>query len=386
MRYNFDAIIDRYGTDCIKYDFARERGKPEGLLPMWVADMDFPAPPEVLVDVQKTVAHGIFGYTEPKEGYYDAVAKWFRSRFGYHVNKREIVKAPGVVFALAQAIRAFTEPGEPVMIQTPVYYPFFDVVQDNGRKLVANPLTYDNGRYFIDFDDFERKITKFGVKLFILCHPHNPVGRVWNREELVRLNDICVKHGVIIVSDEIHCDFAWPGHPHTCFGLLNENAIIATAPSKTFNLAGLQISNIFVKNADFRDRLKDEIRRSGYSQLNTTGLVACQSAYANGGAWLDELRSYLIENIRLSREFLAARIPKIRFVEPEGTYLIWLDFSEYKLSQNELNLRITEGAKLWLNDGMMFGADGRNFQRMNIACPRATLLDALDRLEREFVK
>jgi len=384
MTYNFDILTNRYGTNSIKYDFAAERKKPEGLLPMWVADMDFSAPPEVLEDIQKAVSHGIFGYTEPKEEYYNAVANWFGSRFGYSVTKREIIKAPGVVFALAQAVRAFTELGEAVMIQTPVYYPFFDVARNNGRTLVCNSLVYNDGRYAIDFDDFETRIAENNVKLFILCSPHNPVGRVWTRTELERMNEICVKHNVIIISDEIHCDFIWSEHPHTCFGLLNENAVIMTAPSKTFNLAGLQISNIFIKNTDLRRKLKAEIDRSGYSQLNTLGIVACQSAYTKGATWLKELNEYLMENIRVMGEFLAAKLPKIKLVEPESTYLVWLDFSEYGLSQEELDRRITEGARLWLSSGTIFGAEGKGFQRMNIACPRATLMDAMERLHKEF--
>ena len=384
MKSNFDTIIDRRGTNSIKYDFAREKGKPEGLLPMWVADMDFPAPPEVLADIQKVVAHGIFGYFEPKDDYYNIVLEWFSSRFGYHATRQEIVKAPGIVFALAQAIRALTKPNEAVIVQTPVYYPFFDIIHNNDRTLVTNPLIYNNGKYSIDFEDFEQKITDYNVKLFILCSPHNPVGRVWTRKELEQLNDICLKHSVIIISDEIHCDFIWHGHTHICFGLLNENAIIATAPSKTFNLAGLQISNLFIKNEDLRSRLKAEINRGGYDQINTLGIVACQSAYAKGAAWLEALNAYLAENIQLTREFLATRLPKIKLVEPQGTYLLWLDFSEYGLTQAELDRRITENAKLWLNSGTIFGADGKGFQRINIACPRATLIDALGKLEKEF--
>jgi len=384
MTYNFDTSINRYGTNSIKYDFAKERKKPEGLLPMWVADMDFPAPPEVLEDIQKAVRHGIFGYTEPKEEYYNAVADWFDSRFGYSVTKREIVKAPGIVFALAQAVRAFTEPGEAVMIQTPVYYPFFDVVRDNGRTLVCNSLVYNNGRYSIDFEDFESRIVENNVKLFTLCSPHNPVGRVWTQTELTHMNEICVKYNVIIISDEIHCDFIWSDHIHICFGLLNENAVIMTAPSKTFNLAGLQTSNIFVKNTDLRRKLKAEINRSGYSQLNTLGIAACQSAYTKGAAWLEKLNECIVENIRIMREFLAVKLPKIKFVEPESTYLVWLDFSAYGLSQAELDRRVTEGAKLWLSSGTIFGPEGEGFQRVNIACPRATLMDALERLFSEF--
>ena len=385
MKSDFDTIIDRRGTNSLKFDFAREKGKPEGLTPMWVADMDFPVPPEVLADILKAAAHGIFGYTEAKDDYYNAVMDWFGSRFGYHAQKHEILKAPGLVFALAQAVRAFTAPGEAVLIQTPVYYPFFEVVNVNGRTLVTNPLIYQNGKYHIDFDDFERKITNNGVKLFILCSPHNPVGRVWTREELEQMNDICVRHGVIVISDEIHCDFVWRGYTHTCFGLLNEDAIVATAPSKTFNLAGLQASNLFIKNETLRTQLKNEIVRSGYSQLNTLGVVACQSAYAKGAAWLDALKVYLMENIRFMQEFLASRLPEIRLIEPQGTYLLWLDFSEYGLTQSELDRRIMEDAKLWLNSGTMFGADGKGFQRINIACPKSVLTDALEKLEKTFI-
>ena len=385
MDYNFDKITNRYGTNSFKYDTARQKGKPDGLLPMWVADMDFPVPPEVLEDIQKAVEHGIFGYTEPNDDYYNAVAGWFGSRFGYHITRREIVKNPGIVFALAHIVRAFTKPGEAVIIQTPVYYPFYDVILDNGRELVKNPLIYnENKRYEIDFRDFEEKITRHNVKLFILCSPHNPVGRVWTRDELVQLNNICVKHGVMVVSDEIHCDFIWQGHTHTCFGLINEDAITATAPSKTFNLAGLQASNVFVKNPELRRKLIDEIDRSGYGHLNTLGLAACQSAYAKGGKWLDELKAYLEGSIRLVRDFLAEQLPNVSLTETESTYLLWLDFSGYSLSQEELDRRITYGAGLWLSSGTSFGEEGKGFQRMNIACPKSVLLEALSKLSTEF--
>ncbi len=384
MKSVFDIMIDRRGTNSIKYDCARERGKPEGLLPMWVADMDFAAPPEVLADIQKAVSHGIFGYSEPKDDYYNAVIEWFNSRFDYRVEQHEIVMSPGLVYGLAQAVRAFTAPNEAVMIQTPVYYPFYDVVRNNDRRLVCNSLVYNNGQYSIDVEDFERKITDYEVKLFLLCSPHNPVGRVWTREELELMNEICEKHGVIVVSDEIHCDFVWNEHAHICFGTINENAVIATAPSKTFNLAGLQVSNIFVRNEALRRKLQAEIGRSGYHQLNTLGIVACQSAYTKGSAWLEELKVYLSENIKTVQDFLTARLPKIQLVEPQAMYLLWLDFSAYGLTQAELDRRVTEGAKLWLNGGTMFGAEGKGFQRINIACPKSVLLDALERLEKEF--
>jgi cystathionine beta-lyase len=390
MAYDFDSVINRCGTNCIKYDFAKERGKPEilpgmtGLIPMWVADMDFASPPEVIEDLQKTAAHGIFGYTEVKEDYYDALSKWFSSRFDFNVTRKDIVKAPGIVYALSQAVRAFAKEGESVLIQTPVYYPFFDVVKNNGRNLVLNPLLYKDGKYFMDFEDFENKIKTQKVKLFILCSPHNPAGRVWTKEELEQINKICKENDVIIVSDEIHCDFIWPGHKHTCFGLINEDSVIMTAPTKTFNLAGLHVSNIFIKNKPLRDKFRAEIAASGYSQLNTLGLAACKSAYTKGGPWLEELNAYLFQNINETAGFLEKKIPKIKLVKPEGTYLLWLDFSSFGLTQEELNRRVTEGAKLWFNDGVSFGEDGKGFLRMNIACPRTVLRQALGRLEKEF--
>ena len=384
MRYDFGIVIDRRNTNSIKYDFTSERGMPEGLLPMWVADMDFPAPFEVISDIVKTAKHGIFGYTGVKDDYYNAVSGWFSSGFGYTVDKMEIIKAPGVVFALAQIIRSFTGSGETVLVQTPVYYPFYDIISNNKRKLSTNPLKYSGGKYTVDFDDFELKIRTEQVKMFLLCNPHNPVGRVWTKPELERMDEICRKYGVIIVADEIHCDFVWPGNMHVCFGTINEDAIIATAPSKTFNLAGLQIANIFIKNTQLRAGLEEEINASGYNQLNVLGLTACQSAYLHGGEWLKQLKDYLITNIRHTREFLAERLPKVRLAEPEGTYLLWLDFSAYRLSQNELDRRIIEGAGLWLDSGTMFGPEGTGFQRINIACPRTVLTRALNRLEKEF--
>jgi cystathionine beta-lyase len=384
MEYDFDKLIDRKNTNSLKYDFARERGKPEGLLPMWVADMDFSAPPEVLDDLKQTVTHGIFGYTEAKQDYYDALSAWFSSRFNYAFEKRDVVKTPGVVFALAMAVRAFTEPGGSVLIQTPVYYPFYEVIRDNGCKVVENPLVYSGGTYGINFDDFERKIQDNGVKLFLLCSPHNPVGRVWTAAELTRMRDICDKYGVLVVADEIHCDFVWDGFRHTCFGRLSDNCIVATAPSKTFNLAGLQIANIIIKNPETRHKFKAEIGKCGYSQINTMGLAACQSAYTHGDQWLSELKQYIQENISLTDSFLKKHLPNVTFAPLEGTYLLWLDFRAHGLEQSELDKKIENEAHLWLDSGGMFGQGGTGFQRMNIACPRETLLAALEQLAEAF--
>lgn len=382
MNYDFDKIIDRKNSNSIKWDFAIERGKPDGLIPMWVADMDFSTPQKVLDDIHKAVNHGIFGYTEVKQDYYDALSEWFSTRYGFRFSHQDVVKAPGVVFALAACVRAFTEPNEAILIQTPVYFPFYEVIRKNGRRLITNPLTYNEGTYTIDFNDFENKIKENAVKMFILCSPHNPVGRVWSRDELECINEICAKYNVTVVSDEIHCDFVHKPYEHTCYGLIDENAVITTSPSKTFNLAGLQVANIIVRNSKLNRLLKSEMNKTGYSQLNTLGLVACQSAYTHGGDWLEELMVYLAGNIQYTQEFLSERLPRVRLIEPQGTYLLWLDFSVYGLTQAELDRQITENAGLWLDSGTKFGAEGEGFQRMNIACPRKTLERALSSLAR----
>lgn len=382
--YDFDQIIDRRNTNSLKYDFAVERGLPADVLPLWVADMDFRAPEPVLDALRKTVDHGIFGYSDVKDGYYDAVSQWFLTRFGWQTRPEWLVKTPGVVFALAMAVRSLTQPGDSVLIQPPVYYPFFNVIRSNDRKVVESRLVYKDGAYAIDFADFERKAAKEHVKLFILCSPHNPIGRVWTVEELRRLGDICRKHGIYVVSDEIHCDFTLPGHPHHVFldavPELTERAIVCTAPSKTFNLAGLQASNIWIPGEEIRKRFVREMSRCGYSGLNRMGLIACQAAYEGGGDWLDGCRTYLRDNLDFLRAFLAERIPQVRLVEPEGTYFAWLDCSGLGLSQEALDELIIRRAKLWLDAGHIFGGNGGQFQRVVLACPRATLRQALEQL------
>ena len=382
--YDFDQIIDRRNTNSLKYDFAVERGLPADVLPLWVADMDFRAPEPVLDALRKTVDHGIFGYSDVKDGYYDAVSQWFLTRFGWQTRPEWLVKTPGVVFALAMAVRSLTQPGDSVLIQPPVYYPFFNVIRSNDRKVVESRLVYKDGAYAIDFADFERKAAKEHVKLFILCSPHNPIGRVWTVEELRRQGDICRKHGIYVVSDEIHCDFTLPGHPHHVFldavPELTERAIVCTAPSKTFNLAGLQASNIWIPGEEIRKRFVREMSRCGYSGLNRMGLIACQAAYEGGGDWLDGCRTYLRDNLDFLRAFLAERIPQVRLVEPEGTYFAWLDCSGLGLSQEALDELIIRRAKLWLDAGHIFGGNGGQFQRVVLACPRATLRQALEQL------
>lgn len=384
-KYDFDQVIDRKNTNSLKYDFAVERNLPADVFPLWVADMDFRVADPVLEGLRNTLDHGIFGYTETKEDYFEAVAGWFDRRFGLKTEKQWLVKTPGVVFALALAIKAFTEKEDGVLVQPPVYYPFYEVIEDNGRKLVRNDLVYRDGSYTIDYEDFENKIVQQQVRLFVLCSPHNPVGRVWKPEELQRLVSICRKHDVIIVSDEIHCDFTYTGFTHTpilkaCPDYA-DHIVLCTAPSKTFNIAGLQVSNIFIPDAGLRRRFRKELAASGYSQLNTFAVAACTLAYNRGEEWLEELKQYLQENLDYVREYLKKNLPKIKLVEPEGTYLVWLDMSALGLDKQKLNELIIQKAKLWLDSGHIFGADYEQFQRIVIACPRRTLEYALERLK-----
>lgn len=385
MSYGFDSIVDRRGTNCLKFDFAKERGKREDVLPLWVADMDFRTAPEILERLQQVVSHGIFGYSEGKEDYFLAVQRWYAEHFGWQVEKSWLVKTPGVVFAIAMAIRAFTEEGDAVLLQQPVYYPFSEVIRDNNRVLINSPLKLAEGHYEIDFDDLEKKIQENGVKLFLLCSPHNPVGRVWQEWELLKLGDICLRNGVLVVSDEIHSDFTYEGHVHHVFANLSPEfsniTVTCTAPSKTFNLAGLQVSNIFISNVKLRKQFKKAVDAAGYSQLNLMGLVACQAAYEKGEPWLKALKAYLTENLNFVRAYLKERLPQIRLVEPEGTYLVWLDFRELGLTEAQREDLIVNKARLWLDSGAMFGVDGEGFERINIACPRAVLRKALEQLE-----
>lgn len=383
---NFDEIIDRKNTSSLKYDFAKRRGKPENLLPLWVADMDFKVSQEVLDAIHKRVDHGIFGYSEVQEEYFEAVSSWMREKHNWEVEEGWLIKTPGVVFALAMAVRAFTEPGDSVLIQQPVYYPFSEVIKDNGRVIVDNTLYLgEDGKYHIDFADFERKAEENHVKLFFLCNPHNPVGRVWSREELERLGEICVRKDIIVVSDEIHHDFVFKGQ-HLVFADLSEElknrTITCTSPSKTFNLAGLQVSNIFIANQKIRRKFRKQIGAAGYSQLNTLGLIACEAAYRYGSEWHRQLMEYLRGNIAFVREYLKERLPQIKLIEPEGTYLVWLDFSELGLTEEERETLIVKKAGLWLDSGAMFGVSGEGFERINLACPRAILKQALESLEK----
>ena len=385
VSYDFDKIIDRRNTDCLKYDFAVQRGRPKDVLPFWVADMDFPIAQEITEALVQRCQHGIFGYSETTDPYFDALQKWYNKHFHWQVQRPWLIKTPGVVFALAMAVKAFTEPGDGVLVQQPVYYPFTEVIRDNGREVVNAPLALVNGHYEIDFADLEQKLADPKVKLMFLCSPHNPVGRVWAKEELLRVGDLCLKYNVITVSDEIHSDFVWDDNTHTSFATLGEeyqqNCIVCTAPSKTFNLAGLQVSNIFIPNQKLRRAFRKQIDAAGYSQLNTLGLVACQAVYTYGEEWLTQVKAYIRSNITFVDDYLKQNLPQIKMLPIEGTYLVWLDCSALGMTADEREQWLWHEAKLWLDGGGIFGKEGEAFERINVACPRATLLQGLEQLK-----
>ena len=389
--YNFDKIINRKGTNCLKYDYAVERGKPADVLPLWVADMDFTVSEEITKSLHAAVDHGIYGYTQPKDAYYNAITNWMEKNHNWKTKREWIMKTPGVVFALGAAVKAFTKPGDAVLIQNPVYYPFTNIIRDNDRRVIDNTLVYEKrvterkSQYSIDYEDFERKIVQENIKLFILCNPHNPVGRVWTKEELEKMGDICLKHNVVIMDDEIHCDFTYPGFKFTSFMTLDEKyhnrLVLYTSPSKTFNVAGLQPANIIIKNPELRAAYRKANAAAGYSQGSIMGQVAVKSVYTKGDEWVNELVEYITGNMNYMRDFVKEYFPKAQFVDPEGTYLTWVDFSGYGFTDEELEHIMVEEAHLWLDSGKVFGPATAQFERFNLACPRATVVKAMEQLK-----
>lgn len=383
---NFDEIIERKGTDCLKYDFAVKRGKPEDVLPFWVADMDFRTTSYVEDALIERAKHGIFGYSESQEDYFHAIAGWMHRRHHWDVEPDWLIKTPGVVFALAMAVKAFTEAGDCVLIQQPVYYPFSEVIQDNGRVVVSNDLYLGtDNRYHMDLEDFEQKIVEHHVKLFLLCNPHNPSGRVFTREELTGMGEICLKHGVTVVCDEIHNDFVFQGE-HTVFASIKKEyadiSVTCTSPSKTFNLASMLISNIFIPNEKLRQRFQHEVNAAGISQLSVLGLVATQAAYEHGDEWYEKMMAYVKSNIDYARNYVEEYLPGVKMTNGEGTYLVWLDFRGTGIETEELDRRIIYDAKLWLDSGKIFGKTGEGFQRINVAAPRKTITECFERIRK----
>ena len=380
--FNFDDIVNRRGTDCEKWD----GGEAEGLLPMWVADMDFRTAPCVTDALRKRVEHGVFGYEHVPEAYYEAAINWFSRRYGWTMRREWMIYTSGVVPAVSAVIKAMTTPGDKVMVQSPVYNCFFSSIRNNGCLMEDNHLVYAGGTYAIDFDDFERLAADPQVKVFLLCNPHNPAGRVWTADELRRMGDICMRHGVFVISDEIHCDLAMPGYKYTPFASLSDdfllNSATCTAPTKTFNIAGTQIANITAADPDVRRRIDRAININEVCDVNPFGVTALQAAYNEGEEWLDALIAYLHANYEYLRGYFAKHLPQIPVTKLEGTYLVWLDCAAIGKPSPVIVEELKRQEKLWLNDGEMYGEHERPFVRMNIACPRATLERGLDMFRR----
>lgn len=390
MQYDFDTPIDRTHTWSIKHDFKKENGKADDILPLWVADMDFRSPDSVVEALKKAVDHGIFGYSRADESYFDAVAAWYQKRHHLTLQPEWMTCTPGIVFALSIAVRAFTQEGDAVLIQPPVYHPFSRAILRNKRTLVENPLVLKDGHYEMDLEDLEQKVLDEHVKLMILCNPHNPVGRVWTREELTALADICLRHHVYVISDEIHGDFVWQGHEQTPYASISEEAclhsMMCTAPSKTFNLAGMATSNLFIPDPEMRRKFRSELLDVGQENMNRLGLFACRAAYEGGGEWLDQLICYLAGNLALVRDFCKNRVPQIQLVEPEGTYLAWLDCRELGMTDDELMAFFSDEAKVWLDPGTHSGEQGSGFMRFNLGSSRSVIAQALDQIEAAWKK
>ena len=390
MQYDFDTPIDRTHTWSIKHDFKKENGKADDILPLWVADMDFRSPDSVVEALKKAVDHGIFGYSRADESDFDAVAAWYQKRHHLTLQPEWMTCTPGIVFALSIAVRAFTQEGDAVLIQPPVYHPFSRAILRNKRTLVENPLVLKDGHYEMDLEDLEQKVLDEHIKLMILCNPHNPVGRVWTREELTALADICLRHHVYVISDEIHGDFVWQGHEQTPYASISEEAclhsMMCTAPSKTFNLAGMATSNLFIPDPEMRRKFRSELLDVGQENMNRLGLFACRAAYEGGGEWLDQLIGYLAGNLALVRDFCKNRVPQIQLVEPEGTYLAWLDCRELGMTDDELMAFFSDEAKVWLDPGTHSGEQGSGFMRFNLGSSRSVIAQALDQIEAAWKK
>ena len=380
---HFDfAIIPRRGSNSYKWDSAGS----EDVLPMWVADMDFRTAPAVVEALRKRVEHGIFGYVKVPAAYYDAIRDWFKRRHSWVIEKDWILFTTGVVPALSAVIKALTHPGDKVLVQTPVYNCFFSSIRNDECEMVANPLIYRNGAYSIDFDDLEKKAADPRVKLLLLCNPHNPAGRVWTRQELTRIGEICLKNDVFVVVDEIHCELVYPGHQYIPFASISEDflhsSVTCTSPSKAFNLAGLQVANIFAANPAVRKKIDKALNVNEVCEINPFAVEALIAAYNEREEWLEELRQYLLGNYNYLKRFFEEQLPQFPVLALEGTYLVWVDCSVLKQSSEEIVKVLLEKEMLWVNEGSMYGEAGEGFIRINIACPRQLLIEGLNRIAR----
>lgn len=378
MKYDFDKTIDRRATNSYKWDSA-----PEGALPMWVADMDFRTAPAIIDVLQKRVAHRIFGYTRVPDAYYDAVTSWFSRRHGWDIDREWIIYTSGVVPAVSAVIKALTVPGDKVIVQTPVYNCFFSSIRNNGCEIVSNPLRRTADTYEMDFDALERCAADPRAKVMLLCNPHNPAGRVWTPDELTRLGNICLRNGVTVVADEIHCELVYQGFKYTPFASLSDaflhRSVTCVSPSKAFNIAGLQIANIVAFDNDLRSRIDKAININEVCDVNPFGVAATIAAYNEGEEWLNQLVDYLHGNYEAMAEFCRRELPEFPITRLEGTYLVWMDCSSLGMPSDALEHALLDDARLWLNAGTMYGAEGEGYMRWNIACPRSVMLDGLNR-------
>lgn len=385
MKYDFDTQILRRGTDSYKWDSA----KSEDVLPMWVADMDFRTAPAIVDALERRVKHGIFGYTRVPDSYYKAVTDWFTRRHGWTIDREWIIYTSGVVPAISAVIKALTVPGDKVVVQTPVYNCFFSSIRNNGCEIVTSPLLHTGNTFAMDYDDLEKKVADPKVKAMLLCNPHNPAGRVWRREELVRLGEICIRHGVTVISDEIHCELVFPEHSYTPFASISDeflqHSVTCISPSKAFNIAGLQIANIVCADAFLRAKIDRAINDNEVCDVNPFGVIATQAAYNEGEEWLEQLLEYLYANYLYMQQFCREHLPDFPITVLEGTYLVWVDCRVLDIPSETLEQRLVDEAGLWLNAGTMYGAEGEGFMRWNIACPRAMLVKGLKRFA-DFVR
>ncbi len=388
--FDFDEVVNRTGTNCAKWDTIESQNKPRDVLPMWVADMDFRSPKEIQQALEKRIRQGVYGYSIISDEYLQAVIGWMKRRHDFDVEKEWIVPTPGVVCAIKLCVNAFTQENDAIIINKPVYYPFDMSIELNDRQIIENPMIFNDGKYTMDVAAFEQAIIDHDVKMYILCNPYNPIGKVWSEDELKVIGDICKKHHVLVVSDEIHQDFVYRDHCHIPFYNVDPSyqdfAIILTAPSKTFNLAGLQTSNIIIANSKLRESYCHTMERVGVSAPNFLGAIACMTAYDQCELWVDEMLEYVYDNFMYFDEFLKTNLPHIHLVEPEGLYLAWVDFRECHLDHQALEKKMLEEAGLWLDEGYIFGTGGEGFERFNLAVPRQILEDACQRLLKAFKK
>jgi len=395
--FNFDERINRYGTNSVKWEFHVKKERLEyrepdldspvenAYLPMWVADMDFKCAPAIVDALAERARQGVYGYSAPTDSYYEAVIGWAQRRHGWKIERDWIVLTPGVVPAIKYAVQAFIKPGEKVLIQPPVYHPFRFSIENNGAVVKTSPLIYENGCYRMDFDDLAKKAADPGVKMAILCSPHNPVGRVWEPDELKKYAEICLENNLLVIADEVHCDLIYKDYTFTAYATKCEepqfqNSIICRAASKSFNLAGLSTSSTIIPNEAIREQYLQVISRSGSINGNTFGLVATEAAFNHGAPWLDAAMDYIEENLKYMENFFSEHLPEIKIVHPEGTYLVWVDFSALGLDRDARKKIFLEEAQLSLDEGELFGEEGQGFERFNIACPRAILVEALERV------